>query len=123
MADQKKRRVVLLATQLLLGEALANILSDQDDVELIGPFIPTPETIAHLSDQAPDIFVLVNEAKEVDPSLAAQILSHYPDHPMLQVSTEESLVRVTTSESHTTSSAELLETIRSLPLRPSGEDR
>jgi hypothetical protein len=40
MWDRKTRCAALLATQLLLGGALANILKGQDDVELIGPQLP-----------------------------------------------------------------------------------
>lgn len=117
MADQKKRRVVLLATQLLLGEALANILNNQDDVELIGPLVPSAETLEGLSEQNPDLFLFINEGSDADQVVAAQILSLFPDFPLLQVSTEQSLVRVYTSESHHTSSADLIETIRALPAR------
>jgi hypothetical protein len=122
MVDQRKRRVVLLATPLLLGEALANILSNQDDVDLIGPLVPGPDTMTRLAEQAPDIFVFINEGSEEDQRVTAQILSHFPDYPLLQVSSEESLVRVTTSESHTTSSVDLVETIRSLPVKSVGKE-
>jgi hypothetical protein len=117
MTDQRKRRVVLLATQLLLGEALANILNNQDDVELIGPLVPDSETLAGLSEQNPDLFLFINEGSDADQAVAAQILSLFPDFPLLQVSTEQSLVRVYTSESHRTSSADLMETIRALPVK------
>jgi hypothetical protein len=77
-----------------------------------------------LSDQVPDIFLLVKQGdEELDQAVAAQILSHFPDHPLLQVSPEQSQIRVITSESHSTSSADLLETIRSLPFRMLGQDR
>lgn len=124
MAERKRRRVALLSTQLLLGEALANILQGHDDVELIGPLSPSPENILRMSDQVPDIFLLVKQGdEELDQAVAAQILTHFPDHPLLQVSPEQSQIRVITSESHSTSSADLLETIRSLPFRSLGQDR
>ncbi|MCK5646760.1 MAG: hypothetical protein KAH97_08260 [Anaerolineales bacterium] len=120
MADQRKRRVILLATQLLLGEALANILNKQDDVELIGPLVPDPQNLAGLSEQNPDIFLFINEGNDADQAVATQILSLFPDYPFLQVSTEQSIVRVYTSESHRTSSVDLIETIRALPMKKFG---
>lgn len=117
MTDQRKRRVILLATHLLLGEALANILNNQDDVELIGPLVPDPEDLPSLSDRNPDLFLFINEGSDADQAVAALILSHFQDYPLLQVSTEKSLVRVYTSESHRTSSADLMETIRALPMK------
>ncbi len=120
MSDQRKRRVVLLATQLLLGEALANILNNQDDIELIGPLVPDPKNLAGLAEENPDIFLFINEGDDSDQAVAAQIFSLFPDCPLLQVSTEQSFVRVYTSESHRTSSVDLMETIRAIPMKKFG---
>lgn len=122
MTDQRKRRVVLLSRQLLLGEALANILNAQDDVDLIGPIKPSLDNLLSLSEQNPDIFLFICEEADTDQTIVGQILSLFPDFPLLKVSTEQSLIRVYTSEAHHTSTVDLLETIRTLPMSKSFQE-
>lgn len=114
ISSMKKLRVILLASHRLLGEGLSNLLGGLVDVELIGPWVPDPEHLERLSEENPDVILLVNEEADAEQAIAAQIIAKFPDYPLLQVSTEQSSVRVYTSESRFSSSAELIETIRQL---------
>jgi DNA-binding NarL/FixJ family response regulator len=105
-------RVILLTTQMLLGEGLENLLAAMTDVELIGPWEPDQAHLERLSEKQPDVILLVNEDSDSDRAIAAQIIAQFPDFPLLQVSTEESFVRVYSSESHLSTSVDLIETIR-----------
>jgi len=110
----KKLRVILLASHRLLGEGLSNLLGDLTDVDLVGPWVPDPEHLERISEENPDVILLVNEEVDTEQAIAAQIIAKFPDYPLLQVSMEQSSVRVYTSETRLSSSAELIETIRQL---------
>jgi DNA-binding NarL/FixJ family response regulator len=112
--------VVLLSTQPLLGEALANLLRNVKDVELIGPWNPDEETLARLPNETPDILLLATDDGELsqETTLTARILARYPDLPLMQVSIEDSEVRLYTTKTMLASSSDLIEAIRSLPHRP-----
>jgi len=118
MARRKKiRRVVLLSTQPLLGEALQSILSKFEEVELLGPWPPEADVLARLGEEAPDVVLLASdESDSLGPdSLTARLLARYPDFPLVQVSIEHSRVRAFTSRSLTAQSDDLIELIRGLP--------
>lgn len=118
----KKLRVILLASHRLLGEGLSNLLGDLTDIELIGPWIPDSQHLKRLSNENPDVILLVNEEASAEQAIAAQIIAKFPDYPLLQVSMEQSSVRVYTSESRLSSSAELIETIRQLSTKEIHEE-
>ena len=114
---KKKRRVVLLSTQPLLGEALQSILSKVEEVELLGPWPPEADVLDRLGAQAPDVVLLASaEGDSLEPdSLIAQLLARYPDFPLVQVSIEHSRVRAYTSRSLPAHSRDLIDLIRDLP--------
>jgi ABC-type enterochelin transport system substrate-binding protein len=106
---------------MLLGEGLENLLGDLMDVELIGPWEPDQIHLERLSEKNPDVILLVNEDSASDRAVAAQIIADFPDYPLMQVTTEDSFVRVYSSESHLSTSADLIETIRKLSRKENHE--
>lgn len=118
MNNQRKRRVIIIATQSLLGEALANLLGEFQDVEIVGPWSHDAETLERLSEESPDVILLATQETESEETseLTGQILARFPDFPLVQVPIEESTVRLYTSKSLLASSQDLIETIRNLPM-------
>jgi DNA-binding NarL/FixJ family response regulator len=119
-----KRRVLLLCAslegthpQLLLGEALENILSKVEDVELVGTWALDDQALARLAQDLPDILLIAEEeAGESVTSLTAQVLEHYPDLPVVRVGLMQNVVRLYTSRTLPARSADLIEAIRDLPV-------
>ncbi len=116
-----KRRVLLLWVQPLLGEGLEHILGGLEDVELIGPWVLDSQVLSRLSEEAPDIVLMAEGEGEEGggvASLTAQILERYPDLPVVRIGLKQNTVRIYTSRTLPARSADLIETIRSLPLQP-----
>jgi chemotaxis response regulator CheB len=119
-----KRRVLLLCAslegthpQLLLGEALENVLSKVEDVELVGTWALDDQALARLAQGLPDILLIAEEeAGEQATSLTAQVLERYPDLPVVRVGLLQNVVRLYTSRTLPARSADLIEAIRSLPV-------
>jgi DNA-binding NarL/FixJ family response regulator len=119
-----KRRVLLLCAslegthpQLLLGEALENVLSKVEDVELVGTWTLDDQALARLAQGLPDILLIAEEeAGEQATSLTAQVLERYPDLPVVRVGLMQNVVRLYTSRTLPARSADLIEAIRSLPV-------
>lgn len=114
-----KRRVLLLSVQSLLGESLENVLSQVEDVELIGPWTLDGNALDRLAERAPDVVLVTEEAQEGSDltSFTSQILERYPDLPVVRVELGHNIVRLYTSQTLPARTADLLETIRSLPAR------
>ncbi len=118
-----KRRVLLLDTQPLLGKGLELILNQLEDVELIGPWDLDRPVLSRLAKQGPDI-VLVAEDQEQSRRLTAligRILERYPDLPVIRIGLERNRLRLYCSRSLPAHSANLIELIRSLPVKRKGE--
>ena len=112
-----KQRVLLLCNQTLLGESLQAILSGEDGVELIGPWLPNNEVPNRLSEVSPDV-VLVAEDEDTGQTtgiLTAQILGQHPDLPLVRVGLRENIVRLYVASTMPARSSDLLEAIRRLP--------
>lgn len=118
-----KRRVLLLCVQSLLGESLEKVLSQEESVELIGPWDLDAPVLARLSKVAPDV-VLVAEAEsesERVASLTTQLLDQYPDVPVIRVGLTQDTVRVYTSHAVPARAVDLMEAIHSLSTRQHGD--
>lgn len=117
-----KRRVLLLCLQSLLGESLEKVLSQEESVELVGPWDLDAPVLARLSEDAPDV-VLVAEAEsesERVASLTTQILDQYPDVPVIRVGLAQDTIRVYTSHAVPARAVDLMEAIHSLSTRQHG---
>lgn len=119
----RQRRLLVMSSYPLLGEGLRSLLSDQDDLTLLGPFMMGDVAIGEVGGLAPDLLLIAGEdddSREVL-TLVLDVLQCYPDLPVIQISlsgTER--VRVYTSQTLPARSADLLTVIRSLPVRAVG---
>jgi DNA-binding NarL/FixJ family response regulator len=111
-----KQRVLLLCVQSLLGESLENILSQEESVELIGPWDLDAPVLAQLSRDTPDVVLVAETESESEKAAAliAQILDHYPNVTVIRVGLGQDTVRVYTSHAVPARAADLLEAIRGL---------
>jgi DNA-binding NarL/FixJ family response regulator len=118
----ERRRVLLLWGHPLLSEGLENILGKVEDVELMGPWALDSFTLAQLSDEVPDIVLIAEQEDEHEAVavLTTQLLERYPDLPVIHVGLSQNIVRVHTSRTLPARSTDLIEIIRSLPTRQSG---
>lgn len=111
-----KQRVLLLCVHSLLGESLEKILSQEESVELLGPWDLDGPVLAQLSKGVPDV-VLVAEVEgksERAAALTAQILDRYPDVPVIRVGLAQDTVRVYSSHAVPARAVDLMEAIRNL---------
>src|SRR3990170_9072897 len=113
----KKRRVVLLSEQDLLGESLEHVLGKAKDVDLLGSWTLDDRVLARLSQDTPDILMIAEEDPpgENVARLTAQILEAYPDLPIIRVTLARNELRIYTSQTTPARSADLIDLIRHLP--------
>ncbi len=115
--------MVLLGAESLLGEGLEHILRGLEEVELIGPWNLDPQVLSRLAQEAPDVVLVAGDEGEDQAvaSLTARILDQYPDLPVVRVGLGQNTVRVYTAHTLPAQSADLIETIRSLPVLQPGD--
>lgn len=115
-----KHRVLLISDHPLLSEGLANVLGEMEDLELVGPRSASSFALSDLGVCAPDV-VLFAEQDIHSPAantVLFQILQHVPDLPVIQVGLSgDNTARVFTSHALPARSADLIKTIRNLPLQ------
>ena len=121
----RKRRVLLLCAQPLLGESVEIILAKLKDVELIGPIEVNAQVAERLAEDEPDVVVIADETMEVHDStpVMALILDRFPDVPVIRVELEKNAVRLYTTRTLPARSADLIRAIRRIPIpvRPDTE--
>jgi len=115
--DMKKKRVLLLSADSLLGESIERMLSQLEDVELIGPWRLDADVLPRLAGEIPDMALVIQggESAEKGQPLASQLLEHYPNLPVVRIGLQENVIRVTATRTLPARSAALIELIRSLP--------
>jgi len=113
----KKKRVLLLSVDSLLGESIEQMLSQLEDVELVGPWQLDATLLPRLAEEMPDIALVVQggEGSEKMLSLTGQILEHYPGLSVVRIGLQENVIRVTATRTLPAHSAALIDLIRSLP--------
>jgi hypothetical protein len=118
----KKRRVLLLNAQRLLGESLEHTLRQVDDLEIDGPWAIDDQVIERLAWALPDLVILTDEeiAPEALSRLTAQILDRYPDLPVFRVTLQRNVLQEYSSHTLPASSAELIDRIHRLPVQKPG---
>lgn len=118
----ESRRVLLLSVQPLLSESLAQVLGRVEAVDLIGPYVLKDYTLTQLADEKPDMVLIAEQEdeREEETRFVARILEYYPDLPVIQVGLNSSVIRVYTSHTLPARSADLIDTIHSLPSRQHG---
>ncbi len=110
----EKRRVLLIKSQPLLGEGLAQIFQRLEDVELVClPGVELQEIDARLRDIHPDIVLLAGEKEDDQASrLLLHLLKQYEAIPIVWIELETNVLRLFTSHSLTANSAALIDAIR-----------
>ena len=112
----RRKRVILLCGQNLLGESLEHILMNARDVELIGAWDFADVTIPYLAEQTPDLLVMTEDELPHEQStvLTAKILESLPDLPIIRVALEQNVIRVYTSRMLPARQADLIDVIHLL---------
>lgn len=110
----KKRQVLLIRLQPLLGEGLQRIFQALEEVELVcldGCDMQTIET--SLQDCHPAMVLLAGE-KEDDQSthLISFLLKQYEDIPVMWVDLETAVLRIFTSRTMSANSSSLIDALR-----------
>lgn len=115
----ERQRVLLICSQSLLGESLERILSQDENVELIGPWQPNDQVPAQIFEVKPDVALVAQEddAVQTISSLTAQILEQHPDIPVICVGLAHNVVRIYRSSALPARSRDLLDAIRRLTRR------
>ena len=120
----EKHRVLLLSAHPLLSEGLGNLLSQLEDVILLGPRDSTGFLLSDLAEDIPDVVLFAEQDADNAgmSTLMIEILKHYADLPVIQVDLSgTNRVRVYTSQTLPARSVDLIETIRNLPMRQAGD--
>ena len=120
----EKHRVLLLSAHPLLSEGLANLLSQIEDVILIGPHDSTQFALTDLDTIKPDVILVAEQDADnaTTVALMIEILQHQANLPVIQVDLSgNNVVRVYRSHTLPARSADLIETIRSLPPQAPGD--
>ena len=113
-----KRKVVLICEEHLLGEGLAHLLKEVDDVQIAGCWTFSEPVLKRLADCKPDLLLLIAEENlpgDLAVCLTGQILEAYPNLPVIRVSLEDNAFQVYTTQRLPAQSAQLLKVIRGLP--------
>ena len=120
-----KQRVLLLCVPSLLGESLENVLSQEESVELIGPWSLDVSVLPQLSQDMPDVVLVAqveSESKRAT-ALTVQILDLYPDVTVIRVGLGKDTVRVYTSHAVPARAVDLVEAIRNRSAHPPGNNQ
>lgn len=113
-----KKRILLLCSNHLFGEGLATLLREARDMELLGPMDLIDEIVCDcLSELRPNAVILVEEGEHrtTIPHLTTMILQRFPELPIIRAGLDQNIVRVFSAHTLPGSSADLVETIMSLP--------
>jgi len=120
----KKQQVLILWCHPLLRDILKNILSQREDIILIGLWKLTPQVIPRLVALSPDIVLIAasdTDCDQVD-DLMAQILFHYPNLPLLHIGLEKDTICLYTAHTRPARSAELINLIHELASKATQDD-
>jgi len=120
-----KQRVLLLCVPSLLGESLENVLSQEESVELIGPWSLDVSVLPQLSQDMPDVVLVAqveSESKRAT-ALTVQILDLYPDVTVIRVGLGKDTVRVYTSHAVPARAVDLVEAIRNRSAHSPGNNQ
>lgn len=113
-----KHRVLLLSAHPLLSEGLTNLFDKQEDFILLGPYAISGVALSDLDKWKPDVILVAEQDADnaTTSTLMIEILQHQANLPVIQVDLSgNNVVRVYRSHTLPARSADLIETIRSLP--------
>lgn len=114
------RRVLLLASQQLLGEGLAEILRRLPEVELNGPWRLEVNEVPEAALTMADAVVLATDGEEPGAlqALVARVLDHFPNLPVLRVSAAQDRIWLYRSETFASGSDALVHLLSNLLGKP-----
>ena len=116
-----QKRILLLCAESLLAKGLENILGPLKGVELVGPWAPEAAALERLTQDEPgdvfDLILIADSRGESEAALVAQIMEQHPDLPVARVGLDDNAIRLYTSRALPARRADLIELIRSLPVR------
>jgi len=115
-------RVVLICSNRLFGESMERVLR-AGEVELIGPWDLSEDICARIGEVQPNVVVVADEDARGEESarLTTAIMEQYPELPVIRTGLTENVVRVHSTYILPARGADLLETIRNLPVTPVGK--
>ncbi|WKZ42679.1 MAG: hypothetical protein QY302_11315 [Anaerolineales bacterium] len=93
------------------------------EVELIGPWDLSEDICARIGEVQPNVVVVADEDARGEESarLTTAIMEQYPELPVVRTGLTENVVRVHSTYILPARGADLLETIRNLPVTPVGK--
>jgi DNA-binding NarL/FixJ family response regulator len=120
----KKRRVLILGPQQLLGEVLEHTLRQVEDLEVDGPWDVDEQVMERLSLDTPDLVIMTSGAASPEDLswLTAQILDQCPNLAILRVTLDQNQLKIYHSHTLPARSADLLEVIQGLPFHDLGSE-
>ncbi|MCC6499988.1 MAG: hypothetical protein IT313_06940 [Anaerolineales bacterium] len=112
------RRVMLICSQHLFGESMERVLRGAEDVELMGPWDLNEDICARIMEVQPNVVVVADEDARGEESarLTTTIIEQYPELPVIRTNLSENVARVFSTHLLPARGADLLETIRKLPV-------
>ena len=112
------RRVLLVCSEHLFGESMEKILRAEADVELVGPWGWGEDICQRITEANPDVVLIADEdsRSEAAATLTSAIMEKNPNLPIIRAGLTENVVRVHSTHVMPASGADLLETIRNLPI-------
>ncbi len=111
------RRVLLICSNHLFGEAVEAILRTEPEVELIGPWKLGEARCAEIAEIRPSVVLIADEdaQSEASVTLTAALMETYPELPVIRLGLTENVGRVIFTHMMPARGADLIKTIRSLP--------
>lgn len=114
----RRQRVLLLGRAGLLAQGVGDLLSRQEDIEVLSASAPIEGTSESIVAFGPDV-VVVAEDGPANSTLTADALRAFSDLPIVRIDLNEKRVRVYTSQQVAATSADLLGALRGLVGRAS----
>ncbi len=119
LKSMKKRHVLLLGEEHILGESLEKLLKSFSDIHLSGPKPLRDDISDHVAKIKPDVVLITDAGDQQNrvASIAAKILDRFPNIPVIHSSLSRNVVRIYSSHELPARSADLIDAIRSIPVK------
>ena len=119
-ASARKRLVLIVSEENLLGDALKAVLARAEDIEVMGPLTQGDQATARRA-SLPDVVLVAEEGavSAATDSTPKWIEERYPGVPVICVNLNQDSVHLIISRSFPARGRYLIETIRNLPLNTS----
>ena len=114
----KKHRVLLISSHRLFGESMEMVLRAALDVELVGTWVLDEDVCQRIAQARPNVVVIADEEvqDETVTRLTSAIIEQYPELSVIRAGLYENVFRIFSTHTLPARRADLLETIRHLPI-------